>query len=130
MRIVASMAAASGAQQRTFAQTMRPACRLPMLTVGTLKVGVSTTPDDELPATSAAQSMAERYRRRPRLCTKPARPGCEAANACIISVQTCPPASAFDPVISQNTLSTLSMALHSACTCTAGDPASGAVSGW
>ena len=41
-------------------QMARPACRLPMLTVGTLKVGVSTTPDDELPATSAAQSMAER----------------------------------------------------------------------
>ena len=54
------MDGSSASQQSTFAQMARPACRLPILTVGTLKVGVSTTPDDELPATSAAQFMAER----------------------------------------------------------------------
>ena len=35
-----------------------------------------------------------------------------------------------DPVMSQNTPSTAAIASHSACTCTAGEPASGAVSGW
>lgn len=37
-----------------------------------------------------------------------------------MAVQTCPPASAFDPVMSQNTPSTAAIASHSACTCTAG----------
>ena len=37
------------------------------------------------------------------------------------AVQTCPPASAFDPVMSQNTPSTAAIASHSRCTCTAGE---------
>ena len=54
------MAPASPGQPMTLPQRMRPACRLPMLTAGTPKVGVSTTPELELPATTAAYCMAER----------------------------------------------------------------------
>ncbi len=61
LRSAASMAARGQHRSKsTLAQTVRPACRLPMLTVGTRKVGVSTTPEEELPATSAAvYSIAE-----------------------------------------------------------------------
>ena len=54
------MAGAAAGQQSTLAQSSRPACRCPMFTAGTPKVGVSTTPEEELPATSAAYCMAER----------------------------------------------------------------------
>ena len=124
------MAAAPPGQDRTFWHRMRPAWRLPMLTAGTPKVGVSTTPELELPATSAAYCMAERYRRSPRLCTKPARCGWAAANACMAAVHTAPPASALEPVMSQNTPGTAAMAVHSAAAWAAASGAPGAVSGW
>ena len=109
---------------------MRPAWRLPMLTVGTPNVGVSTTPELELPTTSAVHCMAERYRLSPRLLMNPARCGWAAANACILAVHTAPPASALEPVISQNTPGTASIAAHRASACAAGSPAAAEVSGW
>ena len=50
----------SALQHNTLSQMMRPFWRVPMLTVGTPNVGVSTTPEDELPTTAAAYFMAER----------------------------------------------------------------------
>ena len=54
------MLASSASQHSTLAQMMRPFCRAPMFTAGTRKVGVSTTPEEELPTTAAAYFMAER----------------------------------------------------------------------
>ena len=59
----------------------------------------------------------------------PARSGRAAANSCILRVQTWPPASALEPVMSQNTPGTAAMAAHSASACTAGSGAPALVSG-
>ena len=95
------MAVFSAGQQITFSHTGRPCCRAPMFTAGTPKVGVSTTPLEELPSTRAAAAMAERYRLTPRLVRTAAVSGCFSPHASHISLMTCPPASALALVTSQ-----------------------------
>ena len=100
-----------------------------MFTVGTPKVGVSTTPLEELPATSAQARRADTYRTTPRLVKAAALSGRAAAHSSHRALMAWPPASALDLVMSQCSPSVRSMAASSACIWAMGS-APPAVSGW
>ena len=110
------------------ALSSRPFCLSPTLTQGTPSEGVSTTPEDELPATTAQYFMAERYRSTPMLVKATYCPGRAAHTASIRALMSAPPASAL-ALVKTAASPQRSSAAHNASNCAAGD-APPAVSGW